>query len=1065
MRNKSSRLRVYFFGIFLCFAASCAAQAPASDDPVLDVSHPLDIRLAGGDTKTVRVHAEAGDFLRIVASADAQLVVKTSLSDPQGRIVAVTPSLGGTGGSARIAAYAEQAGEFRLRVSSQMSSPNLRICTLVLEVRRPASEQDRTDAEAHRAFAEAAQEAAHGPKGLHAAVSLLDRPLDLAARAGDSLLELRAIFGKGQFLAMSGDLPGAVPFFEQALELSRKSGDLRAEAHTLDDLGLVNANLERYPRAIELYNQALELQRQTAQPWETALTLSNLADAQSAVGRIDIALDCLKQQEQIREDLKDEFGLNETWLGMADVYLMTGDPEDAIEKLVSTLPHWRRFRDQEDGKESEIAAYRKLGLAYAALGDASAAGAALRNAMQRARLLGNARVIAETLVVEAQLANSRGDSARSHEAIESALAASKRASYQRGQAQALMELGKLGIATGQFRSAQSAAEQALDIAVKLGQPYDEANARRLLGDAHQGLNATDAADHEFSAALAIERRIGDRFGEVQTLVDTARLQDRGGRLEPALGTLDAALAVIDRTRSSLAAPELRASYLASQRAAYELAARVLMRLDRLHPGQGFDTKAFGVSERAHARTLLDALGKSGRDLDRPEDRKLVVRLDALDAAIHQLAASESSPHREQRIAELLTERNGLEVQLGSSRAANAGRDRATAPLSLAQIRGQVLGGETVLLEYLTGPRQTHLWVVSRRELHHYTLPGEAELRDSVRRLYGALTAASGLSPKLNLSQRELALRTADDTAGREAKALAHVLLPFPASLLGSGALAIVADGPIQLVPFALLPVPGAPGQRLGATHDIAVEPSASVLARIRESPEPDRGKRVLIVADPAYSRALPAAQQALLSWKPNHRLETLPPLPMSRVEAERLESLAPGRTVTLLGFDAVPSRFERATLGGLSIIHIASHTILDDRYPDLSGLVLSTVDANGRRVDGFLPLLDVYKLHLDARLVVLSACETYIGNDLRGEGLLGLARGFLYAGAHRVVGSLWKVDDRATATFMDRFYTALLTGKQTPAAALRMAQNQMSKDPAWQSPRYWAGFVLEGQPR
>ncbi len=1016
----------------------------------------------------MRVYAEAGDFFRIVASADPQLVVKTSLFDPEGRIVAVTPSLGGTGGTARIAAYAAASGEFQLRVSSQMSSPNIRVCSIVLEVRRPASEQERTDAEAHRAFAEAAQEAAHGPKGLSAAAGLLDRPIELAARAGDDLLQLRAIFGKGQFLAMSGDLAGAVPFFEQALELSHKSGDRRAEAHALDDLGLVNANLERYPRAIELYNRALELQRQTVQPWETALTLSNLADAQSALGRVDIALDCLKQQEEIRKDLKDDFGLNETWLGMADVYLMTGDPEKAIEKLVSTLPHWQRFRDQEDGKESEIAAYRQLGRAYAALGEASGAVTALHDAMQRARTLGNARIVADTLVVEAQLANLQGDRARSQEAVESALAASKRAGYQRGEALALIERGKLEIAVGRFHSGESAAEQALDIATKLGQPYDEANARRLLGDAHDRLNATSAAEREFSAALAIERRIGDRFGEVETLVDTARLQDRRGLLEPALETLDAALGVIDRTRSSLAAPELRASYLASQRDAYELAATVLMRLDRLHPGQGFDVKAFDVSERAHARTLLDALGKSGRDLDRPEDRRLAVRLDALDATIHQLASNESSPHREERIAELLTERNGLEVQLASYRTANdAQGDQATAPLSLAQIRRQVLSGDTVLLEYLTGPRQTHLWVVSRGELQHYTLPGDTELRESVRGLYDALTAASGLSPKLNFSQREAALRIADDTATREAKALAHILLPFPASLLGSGALAIVADGPIQLVPFSLLPVAGDHGQRLGAMHDIAVEPSASVLARIRESGEPDRDKRVLIVADPVYSRAdarFPAHPITAAFPAAQPHLESLPPLPMSRVEAERLQSLARGRTVTLLGFDAVPSRFERAALDDLSIIHIASHTLLDDRYPDLSGLVLSTVDPSGRSVDGFLPLLDVYKLHLDARLVVLSACETYIGNDLRGEGLLGLARGFLYAGAHRVVASLWKVDDRATATFMDRFYTALLTGQHTGAAALRIAQDQMSKDPAWQSPRYWAGFVLEGQP-
>jgi CHAT domain-containing protein len=197
----------------------------------------------------------------------------------------------------------------------------------------------------------------------------------------------------------------------------------------------------------------------------------------------------------------------------------------------------------------------------------------------------------------------------------------------------------------------------------------------------------------------------------------------------------------------------------------------------------------------------------------------------------------------------------------------------------------------------------------------------------------------------------------------------------------------------------------------------------------------------------------------------DRRIDSLPPLPMSRVEAERLASLVQPRATTLLGFDAVPAKFERLSAQPFSIIHIATHTLLDDRYPDLSGLVLSMLDRNGRRTDGFLPLLDIYNLHLDTSLVVLSACDTYIGSDLRGEGFLGLARGFLYAGARQVLASLWKVDDRATAAFMERFYTALLRDKVSAPAALKTAQNGMSNDPAWRSPRYWAGFVLEGDPQ
>jgi len=1022
---------------------------------------------------TVRIVAGAGEYLQITADADSQLVVKTLLFDPAGNLVAVTPSLGGTGGSAKISAEAESGGEFRLQVTSQMPSAEVRTCTVTLVQRRAAGELNRVDADAHRAFAKAAAQAASGAAGMRAAVAALDQPIELARRAGDDILEIRAVFGKGQYLAMLGDLPAALPFFEQSRQLSHKAGDPRAEAHALDDLGLVETNLERYNDAIEQFRQALDLQRQTRQPWETALTLANLAEAESALGRVDLALDALQQQEQIRRDIHDEFGLSETWLGMADVYLMTGDPEQALEKLVETLPHWPHFRDKEDGKESEIATYRSLGAAYSALGDYSSADAALRTALKLARALGSKRIMAETLVAEAQLYPLIGNAAQAQKIGWQALEASRAAEYQRGEALALVELAKLGVASGHVSEAVASLEKALQISTQLGQPYDEANEDHVLGEAHAARGETGAAERDFAAALAIERRIGDRFGEVQTLVEAAQLEDRLQQPARALESLEGALSAIDKTRSSLAAPELRASYLASQRAAYELTARILMRLDQKQPSAGYGLRAFDISERAHARTLLDALGQTHGELDQA-DRALTAQLDAVDASLHSLASRDDSPHREARIAVLMTKRNQLELELQTQRSGISGAGaESVAPLPLPAIRKQLLGKDAVLLEYLTGPQQSHLWVVSRTSFRHYALPGEATLRASVRRLYDSLTAANRLPSGATIEQREAEQAAADVRASREAKALAGILLPMPADALGKASLLIVGDGPVQMVPFALLPDPGDPNRRLGGAHALAVEPSASVLARIRDAAPPATDGRVLIVADPAYSRSavhsgerwpplLPTSYSPPLRSAIDGRLASLPPLPMSRVEAQEIAKLASGRAVTLLDFAATPAALRRQAAEPFSVIHIATHTLLDDRHPDLSGLVLSLVNRQGHRQDGFLPLLDIYKLRLRAHLVVLSACETNIGNDLRGEGLLSLARGFLYAGARQVVASLWKVDDRATAVFMQRFYTALLRDNLTAPAALRRVQDQMSQDPAWRSPRFWAGFVLEG---
>ena len=150
-------------------------------------------------------------------------------------------------------------------------------------------------------------------------------------------------------------------------------------------------------------------------------------------------------------------------------------------------------------------------------------------------------------------------------------------------------------------------------------------------------------------------------------------------------------------------------------------------------------------------------------------------------------------------------------------------------------------------------------------------------------------------------------------------------------------------------------------------------------------------------------------------------------------------------------------------MGAYRIVHFATHGVLNTQRPALSGLVLSLLDPAGRRQDGFLRLHDVYNLQLAADLVVLSGCQTALGKEVGGEGLVGLTRGFLYAGADRVVASLWQVDDESTAELMKRFYRAMLRDGRRPAEALRAAQLELAADRRWSAPFYWAGFVLQGE--
>jgi CHAT domain-containing protein len=190
----------------------------------------------------------------------------------------------------------------------------------------------------------------------------------------------------------------------------------------------------------------------------------------------------------------------------------------------------------------------------------------------------------------------------------------------------------------------------------------------------------------------------------------------------------------------------------------------------------------------------------------------------------------------------------------------------------------------------------------------------------------------------------------------------------------------------------------------------------------------------------------------------------LRPLFYAKRELANLRDVASDEeTFIAADFAATRERLLGADLTQYKILHFATHGLLDTKHPESSGLVLSTVGRDGRALNGFVGLRDIYSIRAPVDLVVLSACQTALGKDVRGEGLVGLTRGFMYAGASGVVASLWKVEDKATAELMKQFYANMLEKGMPPGAALREAQNSIRRNPRWSSPYYWAAFTLQGE--
>jgi CHAT domain-containing protein len=219
-------------------------------------------------------------------------------------------------------------------------------------------------------------------------------------------------------------------------------------------------------------------------------------------------------------------------------------------------------------------------------------------------------------------------------------------------------------------------------------------------------------------------------------------------------------------------------------------------------------------------------------------------------------------------------------------------------------------------------------------------------------------------------------------------------------------------------------------------------------------------RNLLILADPVFSASDPRVGRPEAAA---HSAALFPRLIQSRKEAAAIAAMLPAKLVQEhLDFAASPAalRAEAGTSHG--VIHIVGHTVLDNLRPEKSGIVLSLVDARGDPQRGMLTLREIHNLHLQAGLVTLSACETALGKEIGGEGMLGISHAFLFAGARRVVASLWKVEDSATARLMEVFYRGMYQRGLTPAAALRAAQGELRLDPRWRHPYYWASFVIEG---
>jgi CHAT domain-containing protein len=538
--------------------------------------------------------------------------------------------------------------------------------------------------------------------------------------------------------------------------------------------------------------------------------------------------------------------------------------------------------------------------------------------------------------------------------------------------------------------------------------------------------------------------------------------------------------VLESIRRRLTSPTLRSTYVASVRDTYELYVDVLMGLHRQQPGRCFDERALEASEMGRARGLLDLLNEAGLQVREGVDEALMTEERAvqeqLGAALDRQLRVSQGPHTEEQTQAAARAVQAMTAEWEATRGRMKARSprfaalREPVPSTLAEIRTDVLDADTVLLEYALGERRSFLWVVTRETLASHELPARAVIEKAAREAHASL--AEPRSPSAGS-----AVNT--DTLTH----LSQMILGPAAASLGAKRLLIVADGALHYLPFAALPDPSHPRETLLARHEVVGAPSASVLALLRRERErrPPAAKAVAVLADPVFARddqrfrvrpmagaasakASPAGDALQRALRDGGVESGLPRLPFTRREADAILSLVPStQGKRALDFDANRATVTDPSLAEYRVVHFATHGFLNSAKPELSGIVLSLFEPDGDEARGFLTTTDIFNLHLNADLVVLSGCRTALGKEMRGEGLVGLSRGFMYAGAPRVMASLWRVDDAATAELMKRLYRGMLKQGLPPARALRVAQLDLMRRPRFRHPFYWAAFQLQGE--
>jgi CHAT domain-containing protein/Tfp pilus assembly protein PilF len=888
------------------------------------------------------------------------------------------------------------------------------------------------------------------------------RALRIARWQGDQLQEARNLANLGAISRNRREFAKSLNYFRQALILSQKIGNERMEGLCYRNIGTVYYFMYNYEKALRYYKKALPIFIKIKDEPSKSLVLWSLGLVYWNMGDYEKALVHHRRAYRIAQKTGDKWG-QERYLGaLGLVYWNLGKYTQALEAYQTALALADEIRD----REGQSLVVGNLAILYSELGDQRKAVEFYQKALDIARKIGDRSEEGRHLGNLAISYFILGEYEKASSYFHQALRLSKETGEKKSEADFLGNLANLYLRRGDLKTAAVYVNEAIEICRRIRARRSKGHLLLIRGNLFFARKEYARALKDYAAALKIAQQIMAPDIVWKAYTGIAAAYEKQNLFKKSLSYYRKAIAEIERTRSGLNNESNRICFIEDRFEVYERTISLLARLHRLDPVSGFDREAFFYAEKAKARALLDQLAQMQASISRGIDPELKrqerILIRQMQQIQWQLRSGEPEPRRAAELTSRLRELEKAYTNLSSRislTSARYGRLLGPQPQRLRRIQTALAGTDAGLLEFFLGQKRSFVWFVTGRQIFFQELPPVPVIQKKVNAYRKAISQPVSLS---NPFRRHF-------QPGNQLYQilLGRVLQNAPQIKR----LIIVPDGILFFLPFETLIVShsGEQNTYLIEKYTISYSPSASILRYLLDDPgKRPAGKSLLAFGDPIFPSTVQSNIRASdktptqKTYYEQHGFH-FARLPFSAKEVREIGRLfGKNRASLFLGKTATESFFISKASGPYRFIHLATHGFINERAPSQSAIVFSTL--GNQRDDGYLHIGEILNLRLKAEMVVLSACQTGLGELRKGEGIVGFARAFLYAGARSLVVSLWNINDRSTAQLMKDFYKHLLAG-EGKSHALRTAKLHMlqSERKAYRHPFYWGSFVLIGR--